>query len=140
MSKELKRKVFAMRKALKETISQYGNYMEKVPEDEWPTDVKGKRPLEVWNSRLFCAMLWEDNGFQRLSMCRTALKPDGSWEDGLTWDEVNRVKSECGYHDRWAVEVYPPQDSIVNVANMRHIWLLDKPPSYGWSTLKTTNL
>jgi hypothetical protein len=28
--------------------------------------------------------------------------------------------------------VYPPVDEIVNVANMRHLWLLDEAPPYAW--------
>jgi hypothetical protein len=27
------------------------------------------------------------------------------------------------------VEVYPAQDAVVDVANMRHLWVLDGPPA-----------
>ena len=55
------------------------------------------------------------------------------WGANLTWDEMQRLKSECGRSNRWAVEVFPPSDEVVNVANMRHLWLLPGIPPYGWS-------
>lgn len=33
---------------------------------------------------------------------------------------------------RWAVECYPPQRYVQNVANMRHLWILDNEPRFGW--------
>lgn len=45
-------------------------------------------------------------------------------KDGLTWDELQEVKSDAGYGDRAAIEVYPRQDEIVNYANIRHLWVL----------------
>jgi hypothetical protein len=31
-----------------------------------------------------------------------------------------------------AVEVYPKDSDIVNVANMRHLWLVDDKTNIGW--------
>lgn len=47
---------------------------------------------------------------------------DGS--DGITWDDLQWIKRAAGYGDREAVEVYPLDDDVVNVANMRHLWIL----------------
>ncbi len=66
------------------------------------------------------------NGVQRLSIRRA----DG--REGVTWDELMAVKAEIGLAERWAVEVYPPDADVVNVANMRHLWLLDGRPIYAW--------
>jgi len=52
------------------------------------------------------------------------------WQDGITWDELQEIKNQCGYQDHWMCEYYPPQDQVVNVANIRHLWLMDKPPEY----------
>lgn len=29
-------------------------------------------------------------------------------------------------------QIYPDDDNIVNVANMRHLWLLPEPPAFMW--------
>lgn len=44
--------------------------------------------------------------------------------DGVSWDALQWVKGAVGYADCEAVELYPPDDRIVNVANMRHLWVL----------------
>lgn len=31
-----------------------------------------------------------------------------------------------------AGEVFPAESDVVNVANMRHLWLLREPPPFGW--------
>ena len=65
----------------------------------------------------------------------TDVKPDGKclFGEGITWDELMECKRQAGHGDRWAVEVHPPDSQIVNAANMRHLWLLDEAPPYGWS-------
>lgn len=91
-------------------------------------------PLRVWMSVDFLAALYmEGRDVYRLSVNRTGQGPDGRWLDGITWDDLMRVKSECGFGDRWAVECFPPDGQVVNVANIRHLWLLDGPPTFGWT-------
>jgi hypothetical protein len=58
----------------------------------------------------------------RLSVCRSELAGD-RWADRITWDELQAVKAQAGYADALAVEVYPPAADVVNVANMRHLWV-----------------
>jgi hypothetical protein len=74
----------------------------------------------------------EQNDIVRLSIQRTRLNSKGGWLDGITWDEIQKIKDDIGYHDKCAVEIYPPKDSIVNVANIRHIFILPEPPKYMW--------
>ena len=31
-----------------------------------------------------------------------------------------------------AVEVFPADDQVVNVANMRHLWVLPEPLPFAW--------
>lgn len=63
------------------------------------------------------------------------------WEDGITWDEIQNIKNQCGFEDKWLCEYYPPKDEVQNVANMRHLWVLDEHPydslnyTYGIKTL-----
>ncbi|MCC7414384.1 MAG: hypothetical protein IT495_22405 [Gammaproteobacteria bacterium] len=105
--------------------------MTPVPREHW-LSVRVPPGIEsVWRSRDFLAQLYTHESVPRLSVCRTGLRGD-RWQDGIEWDDLMRVKSECGFGDRWAVECYPPESEVVNVANMRHLWLLDAPPTFGW--------
>ena len=60
------------------------------------------------------------------------IKGEPIWDDGISWDQIQEIKSLVGYGDKWAVECFPPDQEVVNVANMRHIWILNNPPEYGW--------
>jgi hypothetical protein len=42
--------------------------------------------------------------------------------DGITWDELQKIKDECLGPEATAVEFYPPADGVVNELNMRHLW------------------
>ncbi len=67
----------------------------------------------------------------RLSICRTRL--DGQrWADGIDWETLQRLKSEAGFGDFDAVEVFPSDSDVVNVANMRHLWVLSEPAAFAW--------
>lgn len=89
-------------------------------------------PIKAWRSKDFLASLYVFEEKDRLTVCRAALNDVGGYEDGITWDELMRVKAQCGYGSRWAVEIYPPDDQVVNVSNMRHLWLLEAAPAFGW--------
>jgi hypothetical protein len=56
----------------------------------------------------------------------------GRWLDGITWDELQHLKMLAGYGDRVAVEIYPPDSEVVNIANIRHLWLLNEVPTFMW--------
>jgi hypothetical protein len=62
---------------------------------------------------------------------RCELQNDGNWKDGILWDELMEVKTAVGFGERWAVEVFPPDAHLVNVANMRHLWITHRPP-FAW--------
>lgn len=70
----------------------------------------------------------------RISVNRTAIKRDGQYTEEVTWQALQDLKQQCGYGDRIAVEIFPADIDIVNVANMRHLWVY--PPGYvlgfGW--------
>lgn len=42
----------------------------------------------------------------------------------LSWDELQEVKREAGFGDATAIEVYPPDDEIVDEVRMRHLWVM----------------
>jgi hypothetical protein len=97
-----------------------------VPRSEWPEG--HGLPDEVYRSRDFLVMVYYTPGEPtRLSVCRAELGNDGRWKDGITWDELQDIKRAVGYGHKCAVEVYPPGEDVVNVANMRHLWIYDVP-------------
>lgn len=120
----------AIRRNLQKRVRQYPSRLVKVPESEWPVTTSSLVPDETWLSREFLVQVFRTEPV-RLSMSRTELAPDGSWRDGITWDEIQRIKRDVGFGDGWAVEVYPPDEHLVNVANFRHIWIVPAP-EFAW--------
>jgi hypothetical protein len=69
----------------------------------------------------------------RLSVCRTAVDTQqGRWVDGISWDELQRLKRECGRGNLDAAECYPRDSDIVNVANMRRLFVFSEPITWCW--------
>lgn len=86
----------------------------------------------MWISRDFLVQVFLEKRAIRLSVNRTTIQSDGRWSDRITWDELQAIKREVGYGDRFAVEIYPADRDLVNVANMRHLWILRDPLGIGW--------
>ncbi len=98
---------------------------------EWPHQHDATR-IEVWRSRYFLVQVFnEGDGVFRVSVNRVQVR-DGSWADNITWDELMEIKRQIGRADAYAVEVLPPDRDIVNVAPMRHFWILPERV-VGWS-------
>ncbi|HSH41647.1 MAG TPA: hypothetical protein VK973_05920 [Arenicellales bacterium] len=106
----------------------------------WPEEVRGhpRPPQRVLRSRdffvqVFAETYWDNDGERRraarLSICRTRIDGQGNWKEGITWDELQRLKAEAGYGEYQAVEIFPPDRALVNVSNMRHLWILGRPLS-----------
>lgn len=107
----------------------------EVPESEWPQVETNERRIKVWVSHNFLVQAFlehHDSGILRLSVNRVKITKSGAWKDRITWDELQAIKREVGYGDYYAVEVYPRDRDIVNVANMRHLWVMPEPLPLGW--------
>lgn len=121
------------RRALLRANKQWPESLREIPRDQWPNDDLARRS-RVWRSSEFLVQQFDEpNGVTRLSINRTVLLATGRWDENITWDELQRIKRECGYGDHFAVEVFPADYDVVNVANMRHLWLLPAPLSFAWS-------
>lgn len=119
------------RKALDRENERWPVNGREIPREQWPQDLEMTR-LRVIRSRDYLVQVFDADSGLRISVNRTKLLGTGRWDDGLTWDELQAVKKMIGYGDYWAVEIYPADDSVVNVANMRHLWILKEPPTFGW--------
>lgn len=110
----------------------------RIPEDEFPSHLPGsKTPVKAWRSNRYMVQMYEEGNryfpvLIRLSICRVRLNSEGRWKDGLTWDELQAIKSEIGFGEWYGVEVFPADKDVVNVANFRHLWLLPSPLPIGF--------
>lgn len=104
--------------------------------DEIPdADIKNP-PLRQWVSRQFLVQEFKA-GTQdypdliRLSINRVQ-QTQGNWVDGITWDELMECKRQVGYGNHYAIEVYPEDEAVVNVANIRHLYIFQTPLKIGF--------
>lgn len=107
--------------------------MQPVERGRWPSDSDPSR-IAVFVSKDFLAQVFSEPPGSRVSVNRVQAGSAG-WKADISWDELQRVKREIGMGDAWAVEIYPPESQVVNVANMRHLWVygLDSSPGFGWT-------
>ena len=123
------------RRQMERNNAKLPKHLELVPPESWPLAVAShtERPIAVWRSRNFLVQkyLAPAPAIARLSVHRTTL--DGErWADQITWDELQQAKNEVGYFAHTCVEVYPPMRDLVNVANIRHLWVLAEPLPFAW--------
>jgi hypothetical protein len=104
-----------------------------IPREQWPDAPERAQRIGAKRSREYLVQIYaEAPGITRLSINRTQIDDAGRWLDGITWENLQAIKRHCGFGDRDAVEVFPADDSIVNVANMRHLFIFDSHLPYVW--------
>ena len=120
------------RRALASDNRRASRELKLVRRKDWPLAawLVSNPPSVVWRSSDFLVMLYQHEEKPRLSICRTSLYGD-KFADNISWDEIQRLKREAGFGEQCAIEIFPPDSAVVNVANMRHIWLVDAP-SFTW--------
>lgn len=109
-------------------------FLEKLPKSKWPP-VKIPRDLkEVWRSRYYLVQVFQEkDGMERLSICISDVDAAGErWKDGLSWEMLQDIKHQVGRGNKDAVEVFPRDCDVVNVANMRHLWIMTKELPFAW--------
>lgn len=125
----------AQRRELERQNAKMPRELRLVPREEWPLECKRGRISRMWRSRDFLVQEYAeaDPVLVRLSVLRTTLDPKlGRWVDGITWDELQGIKAECGYGQHDALELYPPDSDVVNVSNLRHLWVMRELQVFAW--------
>jgi hypothetical protein len=130
----------AMRKYSVSEAAKRPVRLTELPRSQWPASmVVGARhaPSAVWISQRYLVQMFDELPFNgitviRLTVCRTTLGGDGHWDAALAWEELQQIKSDVGFGSWYGLELYPRDIDVVNVANMRHLWLLEQPLSIGW--------
>lgn len=131
----------ALKKEQHRHVEAFPERLTLIPREDFPAWGTLRLPDQAWKSRKYLVQLYrEDNpaypGLIRLSISRATMQTTGQWDEALTWDELQAIKREVGFGDRFAVEIYPPDRDVVNVANMRHLWVFETPLALGWSSRK----
>jgi len=145
--RQRKAEITKIRRDMREQNKQYSkDELVRVPYEDWPEHIKGNKaePVTMWRSRDYLILAYEDESeYKRLSMCRTDIDEKGQWRQDLSWETIQMLKDASGHADHDAVEIFPRMDDIVNVANMRHLWIMPEPLSFAWrpdgSTLDGTD-
>lgn len=126
----------AQRRQLRKENSKQSMELQLIPRLLWPEIGKNNESLlRVWRSREFLVQEYYEPSpaLVRLSVLRADIDPaSGRWVDGITWDDLQRIKNECGYSDHDALEAYPAAKDVVNVANLRHIWVMQSKVEFVW--------
>lgn len=82
--------------------------------------------VEAWACDRFCVQIYQHEGHECLCMTRLRrANKVGRYGYSIPWDEMQRLKRECGRGDRWAVEIFPDDRDLVGVENQRYLWLVD---------------
>ena len=113
--------------------TKYPAHLVLVPESECPPKPPGQ--VMAWRSRDYLVQIFRSespNVLCRMSINRTRIDSKGGWQQDIPWEDLQRLKSEVGYGELDAVEVYPADKDVVNVAAMRHIFILDESLSFAW--------
>ncbi len=130
----------AVASELRKRAASWPEKLTPVDPSEWPPRREGQAeyPYAVWRSKRYLVQLYEckerfdGQRVVRLSVNYSTVGADGGWGQGMSWDELQAIKYDVGFGDRYAIEVYPRDWDVVNVANMRHLWILVKPLPIGW--------
>lgn len=94
-------------------------------------------PVRVYRNNKFLVQIYlETGGVLRLSINKTSITKTGDWMDGITWDELQEIKNKLGYKDKEAIEFFPANDDLVNVANIRHLFILPEKLPFGFNKHK----
>lgn len=120
-------------KTLDRVSKHYSDKFIQIMPEEWPSLPKEyAQRIYVFRNNRFLVQVFKENTSLRISVNRTELDKNGRWKDDISWDEMQDIKNRIGYHDCMFVEIYPRDVDVVNVANMRHLWMVDHNTNIGW--------
>lgn len=88
-------------------------------------------PKKVYKNDEFLVQVFNLDGEPTRLTVNKVKRKGNNWADGITWDQLMQVKRLLGFAQQCAIEIYPPDEDIVNVANMRHLWVVDMP-DFAW--------
>lgn len=122
MNRKLRR---TSRKRQKEHLKEMKlpTVLTRLPKEEWKgKEIPGR--IEIWISRDFMVQIFEEkDNIKRLSVNRTSYDGKTGWSENISWEDLQKIKRAVGFAGHDAVEVYPDDYDVVNIANLRHLWV-----------------
>jgi hypothetical protein len=111
-------------------IRSWPETLEQVSREDWPEwPWGGGEPSEVWRSRRWIVQVFStragSGAEERISVRRCDGSPDIGWRD------LQAIKAAIGRGAAFAVEAFPSDVDVVDVANMRHLWVIPRP-AWAW--------
>jgi c-di-AMP phosphodiesterase-like protein len=111
-----------------ENKKYHAGHFESIPvQDEFKDKI-----VKIFRDNKYLVQIYNQDGTTRLSINRTEIDNNGDWLQGISWDQLMSIKSEVGYGVFEAVEVYPRDKDVVNVANIRHLFILNETLDFIW--------
>lgn len=93
------------------------------PLNEFKYSYFGEPSVGAWEDDEYLVYGFQDQFTLRLDIGRK----DG--KDGIKWDDLQRIKADCGFSHCDAVEFYPSKVDVINTGNWRHLYVFfDKLP------------
>lgn len=117
----------ALERAKRQLIASYPDELTRVDENDpnMPYTSHAQDLDSVWRNKKFTVMVWNVPAGKKLSISRNTWDSHTNrYHDGITWDEIMEIKRGCGFGEQNAIEFFPPDSQVINIANVRHIWLL----------------
>ncbi len=132
-SKMSRKEVERIQRAMLQENTQWPEQLVDATPEQIQSPESGQAPYKVMRSRFFMVQLYQEaKGIIRLSVNRTELTSNGSWKGGISWDELQSLKNQAGFEAFDALEIYPAAEDVVNVSNMRHLWVVPGKLPIGW--------
>lgn len=117
----------ALEKVKRQLIATYPDELTIVPEND-PNMPYTSHPQDldsVWRNKKYTVMVWNVPAGKKITISRNEWDSHTCrYKDGITWDEIMEIKRGVGFGNQNAVEFYPPDNEVINIANVRHIWIL----------------
>jgi hypothetical protein len=127
----------AARKYMAEQAARYPAHLVEIPREEWSPEHRATTHLlRALRSKTHLVQVFNEGHhgvLVRLSINRIGIDSKGGWLQDIPWEDLQRLKAEAGYGDSDAVEVYPRDKNVVNVANIRHLWIMSEPLAFAWT-------
>lgn len=91
-----------------------------LPYSSHPQDI-----LEIWRSKKYLVIVWKVPAGKKLSISRQEWdSKERRYKDGITWDEIMEIKHDIGMGNKTGIEFFPADDEVINLGNVRHIWIV----------------
>lgn len=110
-----KRRISEMRQKIRSANLNYGTQLTLLP--------TANGEPKTWRSKGFLVQEFPTGqGCVRLEICVSAIDEHGRWKTVSSVEDMQRIKRECGYGDRYGYEAYPP-DVLSNWPTIRTLFI-----------------